>query len=478
MEFTLVQPDSIQTRDSAGYVKDIYDPAVSVRQPLSEYRTMLDLVHSSDVLASAYDITVEFLTYRGWDFIRGTKEKRREMRKKLESLNFSQVIPNVSYGLLYYGDSFLEIVKGKDGAASELHPLETTEMRIIYDKHGNVEGYVQRPFNLQGLDESAILTKEKAIDPSTGETYGVFWKPEEVIHFRMKWIVSQFYSYNPNEPIGTPSATKLYIGNYLMNIFMNLPPRYVAHLAGISKSDYELAKQEFRSSKTNYKKTIAFSRSNDPQSKLQIQKVDAPYDETLLKVKDHIDRQIIRITRVPSHWVLESGTENRGIGESIQLPLQVHLKYIHRNVLEPQINLKLVPSLEAKDISLTITSKSDADAKVSDEDQVEFKFNELSVKTEGEILANLQILQGMGLKPEAMARYLDFNGILGFDEDDFIELSMVPGKAVGMIPSAAGSKAGAKASGKKMDKSMQDMTQNVDSSGVSEESTRKMPVSA
>lgn len=460
MRFNLVQPEAIQTRQSAGYVKDIYEPAISVRQPLSDYQTFLEVVHRVPSLDAAYTIMRNFLIYRGYDFIQGTRKKRDDLRSEFEDLNFDQVAANLVHGLMYYGDAFLELRKQDSSKVNELWPLETTEMRIIYNKHGKVEGYVQRPFNIQGLSEEEILAKEKEKNPVTGDTYGVFFKPEDVIHFRMKWIGSQVYSYNPNASISTAASTKLYADNYLMNIFMNMPPRYVAILAGASQKDLDQAKIEFRSAKTNYKKTIAFTRSSDPNAKLTMQKVDAPYDDALLKVFDWVDNEIAKVTMVPRNWILMSDTENRGVGESLLLPFFAQLGYVHRVVLEPPINSKLLPLL------------GNAKKAKGSEKMCKFKFNQPSIKVETEILTNLQTLQTMGLKPEAAVRYLETNGILGIDEDDFqdpMEMQLAGLKAT----------VGAKdkdqfPSRKRMDKMTDDMTQNRNEGGVSDSSGSKM----
>lgn len=450
MRFALVNPEEIQVRESMGLVKDIYDPAVAVRQPLSAYQTMLDLIHSDTTLATAYDIVVDFATYRGYDFTGGSKTNRDELRDTFNDLNFRQVSPNLLYSMCYYGDGFLELRKNNSRIPNELWVLETTEMRIIYDIHGKVEGYVQRPFTLQGLTEPQILKLEGKIEKPNK---GIFFKPEDVLHFRMKWIGSQVYSYNPNEPISTPASTKLYAGNYLMNIFLNMPPRYVAHLAGINKSDYKLAKQEFRSTKTNYKKTIAFSRSNDPQSKLQIQKIDAPYDRELIEIIKWLNNEILKVTRVPRSWVEESGVENRGVTEAEQRPFDVRIQAIHHNILEPTINRGLLRALGH--------SKK---PKGSSEKTV-FRFNEISRKGETEILQNAGLLRDMGLKPKALTKYLDERGILGLDETDFEEDQLKKNMELNE-------------SRQRMDKSAQDMTQNRNERGVSEESGRKMGIEA
>ena len=457
MRYELVTPETIQMRESQGLVKDIYDPSADIRQPLSEYRTMLQLIHSDNTLATAYDIVVDFATHRGFDFIQGDKTERDKHRVLFANMKFRPVLVNIMYQMCYYGDAYLELRRNGSKTINELWPLETTEMRIIYDIHGKVTGYVQRPFSLTGLSEEDIKEKEGTLK---APNMGIFFKPEEVIHFRMKWIGSQVYSYNPNEPISTVAATKLYAGNYLMNIFINMPPRYVAHLAGISKSEYANAKGQFRSAKTNYKKTIAFSRSNDPQSKLQIQKIEPPYDKELIDIIKYLNNEVLKITGVPRSWLEESGTENRGVTEAEQRPFDVKIMALHRNVLEPVFNKKLLPALGY--------SKKSAGT----DTHLAFRFNEISRKGEKEILENLRVLKEMGLTHEGVVRYMEERGILGLDGDDFEE-PIDPTGMGGGIPKPKD----AFPSRQKMNKSIQDMTQNRNEAGVSDNSAKKMGIS-
>jgi len=468
MNFRLVQPEQLNIRESRGLVKDIHDPVISVREPLSDYQTMLQLIHSDPTLSRAFDIIVEFSTYRGFDFIGADKAKRDKLRILFDSLNYRQVLPNIMYSLCYYGDSFMELRKNDSSKPNELWPLETTEMRIDYDVNGKVAGYIQRPFNITGMKNEEIKEKERTIVPKSDggdgvRTYGVFWEPEEVIHTRMKWIGSQVYSYNPNEAIATLGSAKLYSDNYLMNIFMNMPPRYVAHLSGISQKDYQTAKREFQSTKTNYKKVIAFSRSSDPQSKLELKKIDPPYDKELIDVKRWLNNEVLKITGVPRSWIEESASENRGVTEAEQRPFDVRIQYIHRNVLEPMENGKLLPALGFfKKPSGT-------------EKRVRLRHNEISRKGEKEILENVKVLKEMGLKPEAVVTYLDERGILGLDPDDFRtaeDMAMLAGKMMPGIP--GGKDKDDFPSRKPMNKGMEDMTQNRNEAGVSDAGGKKI----
>lgn len=466
------EPAEIQVRESAGLVKNVFDPVANVREPLSEYQTMLDLIHRDPTLSTAFSIIVDFATYRGFDFIMGTRAQRDHWRKVFVDLNFQEVLPNLIYTMCYYGDGFLELRKQDSKTVNELWVLETTEMRIIYDEHGKVLGYVQRPFNMQGLTDEEVLQKEREVIPEEeggdGEkTQGIFFDPEEVMHFRMKWVGSQVYSYNPNEPIAQVASTRLYAGNYLMNIFINMPPRYIVHLAGIGQRDFNNAKAEFRSSKTNFKKAIAFTKSTNPESKLDLKKVDAPYDEALINIIKWLNNEMAKITRVPRSWLEESAAENRGVTEAEQRPFDVRIGALHKNSLECVINRKLLPMLEKspKEVDTKKVEESkDPNAKPKKiKDKVQFKFNEISRKGENEIIMTTGLLRDMGLKPEAMVKHLDNRGILGFDPDDFEE------KQIAMNMELQPSR-------ERMDKGKQDMTQNRNEGGVSNKSGQKMGI--
>ena len=457
MKFELVKLEQIQIRESQGLVKDIYDPLTRVREPLSEYRTMLDLIRRDPTLARAFDIIVEFSTHRGFDFVGGNKKRRDAARVLFEDLNYKQVLPNALYSLCYYGDSFLELRKNNSEKPNELWPLETTEMRIIYDKNGKVGGYAQRPFNMSGLNDTEITKLEGTPEKPN---MAIFWKPEEVLHFRMKWIGSQIYSYNPNESIATLASAKLYSDNYLMNIFINMPPRYLAHLAGVSPADYATAKREFLSTKTNYKKVIAFSRSSDPQSKLDLQKIDPPYDTQLIEIKKWLNTEVLKITGVPRIWIETEGTENRGMGESLREPFDVRIRYIHRNVLEPVENSKLLPALGFFKKPSGTTSR------------IMLKHNEISRKGELEILENVRILKEMGLKHKAVVNYLEERGILGIDADDFQTPEEMANFGGGMAKDKDSFP-----SRKPMNKATEDMTQDRDADGVSVAGGKKIEAS-
>ena len=467
MRFEYIRPE-LQMRTSQGFVKDVSDPASSIREPLTEYQVMLDLIQQDPTLARAFDIITDFATYNGYDFTGGKKSDREKLRHLFyNKLNFDEVQPNLIRTLCYYGDAFLELRKQGSKTPNELWVLETTEMRIEYDVHGKVTGYWQRPFKMSGLSTQEILDKEK--------THGVFFKPEEVVHFRIKWLGSQIYSYNPVEAASTAISTRLYAQNYLMKIFTNMPPGYHMHLAGIGKQDYKSAKEEFQSAKTRYQKRIAITKSSDPNSRPTITKIDAPYDEQLLKVMSYLRNEILTSTGVPRSWLQESASENRGITEAEQRPFDVKIKAIQRNIIGTKINIQLLPALgfsrnrlmdkedeeEEGMEGMELGVKKKKKEKEDEFSKLMFRYNEISVKGETETLQNAGLLRDMGLKPKSLVRFLDERGIVGLDPSDFDENQLR--KNLELNPSREG-----------MDPNKKDMTNKLGEKGTSDDGAKKI----
>jgi hypothetical protein len=432
-------------RSSLGFVKDTHDSSTRVRNPLGDYQTMLDLLRRDPVIMTAFNIFVKASLSRGFDFIQGSKKQRNDARELFEDLNWLGVDSNLKYQSLNYGDAFLELRKQDSrGRPDELWPLESTEMRINYDVHGKIpddKAYVQRPFNITSDMTTGDVEEQE-------RTHGQWFSKEQVIHFRTVWIGSQVYSYIPMESASTAISSKLFSTNYLMNIFNNMPPGYLAHLAGGSEKARKTLKTELQSTKTNYKRRIAVSSSPDVQSKLQIQKLDPPYDTQLLDVIRYFRREILMLTHVPQSWVEESAGENRGITESEQRPFDIAVKYFQMNPYEMNVNRHVMPLLGFK------TKGTEAKKKIK------FKYNALHHKEEKEILLNASMLQNFGAKPEALVRYLDNRGILGFDPTDFDVMQM--GKNMETNPSR-----------QRMDKSTDTMTNKLDSQGVSAQGKAK-----
>ena len=211
----------------------------------------------------------------------------------------------------------------------------------------------------------------------------------------------------------------------------------------------------------NKKTILVASIKNIPASQFQeiVKKlrgkaiVKVPKKNLIFMALDNSGKEVVKITRVPRTWVEGEDTENRGVGESINLPFEMMIHNIHRTIIEPQINNHLLDDVKKR-------KKGKSPLR-----QIQIRFNEISRKGEMEILQNAGLIMNFGAKPEALVSFLDERGILGFDPTDFDVDRLTKD------PESNESR-------KRMNKSTDNMTQNRNEAGVSDESGKKMKAEA
>ena len=184
-----------EMRASAGFVKDYAELAPSrdpKHAPNVSQKVMddfLNLYMKDAVVAGAID-TVGEETVRNKGYFIGSKsaiEKAEKLFKKLDFYSRAEVSVKTQH---IYGDSFMEIVFGDNGELDELHNLETTEMRINYNKHGDIISYTQSPFDI-------VDSKVKNL-PELEKTWSA---DSNLIKFMpLKPLGSKVRSYLPLEP--------------------------------------------------------------------------------------------------------------------------------------------------------------------------------------------------------------------------------------------------------------------------------------
>lgn len=363
MKYTPYQ-ELMGLRASRGLVKGYQypDPSTNSHQSPEDYTILRDMFQNDSVLSTAIGLTVDLATYNGFDFDGTNKKKIEEARKTFnDDLDFDQVLDNVIYQILIYGDAFLELRK-KGGTIKELHALETTEMEIKYDKHGRVEGYVQKP---EGVSTELIP----------------FGK-DEILHFRLLSIGSQVYSWSPFVSIGNSYRTKVFANNYLQSIFKNLPPKMMYTIKGSARD------------RDNFEQILIRCKQNPNLDIVAAGEVQATvnavnFDDGLGKILDYLRQEVLMITRVPPHWIGVLEGANRGIGENVVIPYETRIKKIQQKVAS-QVNRELMPKLGFNTIK--------------------FKFNPISLADEKVILECSRQLSDMGFDSETIIKYLRDKG--------------------------------------------------------------------
>jgi len=416
-----INANELEIRASLGLVKDYMEsPSDKTQEPPSDYNLLLEMFENDSVLTTALDTTVDVGSSNGFHFQGKNKRNIEHLQDLFENdLDFDLVVQNIIYSMIIYGDAFLEL-RFTDGNLSELHVLETTEMKIIYDEHGTILGYVQTP-------STPIKGKEK-----------IYFKPDEVVHFKLKEIGSRVYSYTPLKSIKREYATKKYAGNYLNRIFVNFPPRLMYVLKTASKeqtksfiNNLKVAKQQPHKDLVGWgeidvKETGVFDFSNG-----------------MVEILNHLRTEILMITKVPPIWIGIPDNSNRSNSEAQIRSFETRVKSI-QNKIASAINKQLLPSLG-------FSKKS-----------IKFMFNPFSLMEEKSVLENAKVLKELGLDDDSLLTYVKEKGIQLRPE------AKIEKQEFGESPFGSNSKVNRGA-----DSSPEGRKTKLDGNGVSEEGRKK-----
>ena len=449
MVLATLNQNFIDVRSSRGIVRNftVNNPTFTVNnapiiQPPADYNLLDSMVRNDEVISTAFDTTVDMVSRNGWDFVpkddTGTAKKEAERAtEKFKQLKFSEVLDNWVYSSLYYGDVFVELRKKHGKGINELHILETTEMRIVHDEHGEIMAFVQRPFRTGGFSQKDLVTKE--IDS------GVWFKPEEVLHYAIKTVGSQVYSQTPLEPVARLWSAKLYAHNYLLAAYRDITPEVFIHLKAANKDQ----KEDFMSSLQRKKQfpAIPIVTWGTADSGVDISEIKFDPGQETKWVLEYLREAVLMITRVPPVWIglVNREGSNRGNSEAQVFSFETRIRKIQQKI-QDKINMELMPKLGFR--------------------RVEFNFNPITGKNEKEVLQNAAILHGMSVKPEAIFKYLKRNGITDIQPDDFIDPMEANGANQEGTNQTAPSRQGE-------DKAVDNMKSNLNSSGVSDAGAAK-----
>lgn len=377
-------------RSSLGYIKDWNYSDGRGQEPLNietgAYNTFMDMWKNDTVISLAFDKIVEVTTYKGFGFvprdgkynISREKEIRNAEDAFMNDFNFDEVMDNLIYQMCIYGDSYLELRRNSNGVVYELHPLETTEMRIEYDEHGSVLYYTQKPQN-----------SPKGIDV-------VRFDKENIIHFRMKWVGSRLYSHAPLESIAREWTTRRYANEYLKQIFRNLPPKILWSLVNASESQKRKFQNNVIEAKSNPARDVFASVGREGSVSAQI--LQYGFDNGLKEILKYLRQEVLIVTGIPPVWIgiLES---QRGDSEAQIMGFEMKIRKLQQK-FESCVNKELLPALGFNNLL--------------------YKFKPISLKTEKSIAEVARQFRDMGMNQEGIMYYLRDNGFM-FPKDTRLE---------------------------------------------------------
>lgn len=374
-DYSVWTEDLMQVRSSKGYVKDETGAKDTNGKAESREHLMevyLDMFLNDPIISTAIDTTVDVVTRNGFRLIpkEGKEKSEKEIHeansKLTDELDLDQVLDSLIYSLLIYGSAYLE--KRRDGTETikELFSLEATEMAIKYNTKGKILGYVQK------------------------SSKDIPFRTDEIIYIPLKKIGSKVESYEPLEPIARTFALSVYAHNYLKDVFLNLPPKYLYVIQGSSPETRKKLIQQIRFAKKD--PTIDIVTQVQRDSTLKVETMQPSFDESLLKILEYAREQVLLVTRVPPVWVglVNQDGANRGNSEAQIFSYETRVRKIQQKI-ESAFDKQLLPALKLSDFK--------------------FKFNTISLKNEKEVMDNARQMKDMGMDGETVIDYLRKNGV-------------------------------------------------------------------
>ena len=178
------------------------------------YKTLESLYTRESWVRAAIDVIARTTTKGGYRFVdinededsseyRSTPEND-EVVKLFEAPNsensFDEIIERIVVDLHIYGDAYLELVRNKDEKVKAIYNVYAPSMRVLIDKHGIVQGYLQK---LEYSSQSVVFAER------------------DVVHFKLNNPGNEVYGLSPLESLFIPIESDLYAQAYNRDFFKN-----------------------------------------------------------------------------------------------------------------------------------------------------------------------------------------------------------------------------------------------------------------
>jgi len=362
----LVSPDELlNIRASRGIASDYTYGTVYQPSPL-DYQSLYLISKYDPIIDTALQLTVDMTTLNGYELISDAETKETENYLS-NILDLDQEIDNIIYQLLIFGDAYLELVFSGN-YVTEIHTLESRDMRKQFDIHGAVTAYVMTPRDSNFKE--------------------IVMAPETVVNFSFRKNGSAQYSDSMLFSIADAWVTRKYSMSYLKNLILNNPARIMHFLRGADKVANNQFKLDIQAARQKH--VADMSVYGGVQSDYKAIEVGGKFDPAFSQILTDLRKEVLSVTRVPPHWVGMLDGANRGIGENVTIPFDARIKKLQQKV-NSQINKDLFPRLGIKNTTYRLKPPTISDEKL--------------------IWQNAQIMSGIGVDGESILTYVRSKGV-------------------------------------------------------------------
>lgn len=205
--------------ESAAYMQGWQEEDEKEGRPTRvSYKTLESLYTKESWVRAAIDVIVRSSTSAGYRFIPSAEEdnadevKQTECYKDIVKLfeqpnsenSFEELAARIITDLHIYGDAYLELVL-KDDKIVAIYNIYAPSVRVLVNKHGTVQGY------LQVMDGGLFSSAAK----------GIFFEEEQIVHFKLNNPGNEVYGLSPLESLFVPIESDLYAQAYNRDFFKN-----------------------------------------------------------------------------------------------------------------------------------------------------------------------------------------------------------------------------------------------------------------
>jgi len=360
------------SKASRGYIKDYYNTTTnkntnSVAQfgltPVFDRNKALEAIRKDSTVMSAITTLVDKSIENGYRIKKADgKSNDKAFKKKLKDLKFDILLRQIFYNLYAYNNAFIEIVNDGSGNVKELHILDTTMTEPIATPHGKVTAYIQN------------VTGEKPIT----------WSPDKITHIPVTKLTTSIWGELDIETIYSKVLIKQYIDAYLGWLFGTNQFKGFYNIKDATSVQIKDFISHIKKSETNINLPIVA----EGDITYQILR-DFSDGETILKVKESCDTDILTLFQVPPVLMGKPGDSNRSNSDSQEGSLATRVGSIHK-LVQDYLYFDLFPKIGFN--------------------KNEIEFNPIVKSSMSKMLENAERMINMGFEPAKVELYLKGEG--------------------------------------------------------------------
>lgn len=306
--------------------------------------------------------------------------------KLLKRYGFNKkLLRKILYNLILYDHVFIEV----DKEARDLKVVETSDMEIIHDKHGNIERYIQKA--------------------PTGEE--IEFSTDEIVYIKTTDISSSLWGVTRLEALRKTVLIKGFIEQHLLSLSSRFAWRDYMRFSDMSDEEIKSA--------LSYLKNIS-ERPDQPfvlkarEGNFEVGKLRDPREvEYFLGLLNYLRQQIFMLLRVPPIVVGLPDNSNRSNSDAQIKTFNIENQSI-RDLVQESFNEELFPKMGVG--------------------YVEFSWNPIDKRSEKDDIEIAERLINMGAKPSKVEEFLRKTG-LELPEGELFKEDVKPKKSEDLFPS-------------------------------------------